>query len=275
MDFLQPSSGQTFRIGGDASWPSLVLQTDASGPHQWNWAISWGSYSATGTNSTPGNTWDAGQAVSGYGGTLTVTAQAGGDQASITVNVAGTNPTAAQALAYLQAQPGSAGFDKILAHESGFREFTAAGEPLKSFDNGYGMCQLTDPAPTHDQVWNWQRNIDGGLKLFAQKRAAAIAYLSQQGRTYTGLQVTYEAVCRWNGGKYHVWDDASGQWVRNPNILCDTQTGNIGWDMTDPANQGQTETQLHARDRTSYGHGPGAGSHWRYYGVCYADRLLV
>ncbi len=274
MNIVQPSATQTFPISSTASWPSILFQTDAAGPHQWNWTISWGDFAASGSASTDGNLWDAGPAITNYGGTLTVVAQAEDAQATITTTIAGTNPSASEVIAYLQTQPGSAGFEKILAHESGFRQFTSNGEPNKSFDNGYGMCQLTMPAPTHDQVWNWQRNVDGGLKLFAQKRAAAIAYLSQGGRTYSDAQVMYEAVCRWNGGKYHVWDAAAGQWARDPNILCDTQTGNIGWDMTDPANQGQNEAQLHSRDGASYRRPPGPGSHWRYFGVCYADRLL-
>jgi hypothetical protein len=101
--------------------------------------------------------------------------------------------------------------------------------------------------------------------------AAAVAYLSRGGRTYTADQASLEAVARWNGGRYHEWDATAGAWVRNANILCDSATGNIGWDMSDPANAGQTEQQLHQRDAASYRRGPQAGSHWGYYGVCYAD----
>ena len=114
------------------------------------------------------------------------------------------------------------------------------------------MCQLTTPTPTFEQVWNWKRNVDGGLALFAQKRAAAITYLSQSGRSYTDDQLRYETVCRWNCAKSPVWDQATGGWVRPSHILCDSQTGNIGWDMTLDANKGKTEAQLRARDSGSY-----------------------
>jgi hypothetical protein len=165
-------------------------------------------------------------------------------------------------------------FDKLVEHESKCRHFNAQNEPIKSFDNGFGMCQLTTPAPTFEQVWNWKMNVDGGLALFAQKRSAAVAYLGQSNRTFTSDQVKYEAVCRWNGGAYHVWDAQAGKWVRNPNVLCDSKTGNIGWDMTDAANKGKTEEELHKRDGGSYSGAPGAGAHWKYFGVCYADRIL-
>ena len=136
------------------------------------------------------------------------------------------------------------------------------------------MCQLTTPTPTFDQVWNWKLNIDGGLTLFGAKHMAAITYLSQSSRTYTGDQLKYETVCRWNGGNYHEWDTKTGVWVRKPNILCDSNTGNMGWDLNDSENKGKTEAELHKRDKDSYSKAPQPGSHWKYFGVCYADKVL-
>jgi hypothetical protein len=124
------------------------------------------------------------------------------------------------------------------------------------------------------QVWDWKRNIDGGLVLFRQKRNAAIVYLSQGGRSYTAEQLIYETVCRWNGGSYHVWDGDSAKWVRNDDILCDSATGNMGWNMTDPENKDKTEAELHKRDCGSYSKAPAASAHWKYSGVCYADAIL-
>jgi hypothetical protein len=205
------------------------------------------------------------------GGTLTVTATAGGQSATVSVKITGQNPTSQQATTYLTAQPNSDGFDKLLEHESHFKHFNASGEPIKSFDNGYGMAQLTSPAPSYEQVWNWKSNIDGGLTLFGQKRAAALTYLTQSNRTYTSDQLKYEAVCRWNGGSYHTWDGT--KWVRNPDILCDAATGNIGWDMTDSENTGKTAADLRKRDKDTYSRRP-ADAHWKYLGVCYADAVL-
>jgi hypothetical protein len=240
----------------------------------WNWQIRWDVFSQDGTVSTSANQWDASVALGNLGGLLTVKVSGPGGTDSITVNIAGTNPSAGQVVAYLAAKADSGGFDKILQHESKMRHFDARGAPVKSFDNGYGMCQMTNPRPTYEQCWNWQMNVDCGLALFAAKRQAAIRYLSQNGRTFTEDQASREAIARWNGGSYHVWDGTKNAWVRNPVILCDTKTGNIGWDITKPSNQGQNEAALHARDAAKYAHRPGANDAWGYFGVCYADQIL-
>jgi hypothetical protein len=125
------------------------------------------------------------------------------------------------------------------------------------------MCQLTTPHPSFEQCWNWKLNVDAGLNLFAQKRGAALAY--QGGRSYTEDQLNHEAVSRWNGGAYHEWDANAGEWVRKANVHCDSQTGNIGWDMNDPNNTGRSEADLHQRDRGGYSAGPAASSHWKGY----------
>jgi hypothetical protein len=274
MNFTSPIPNASFTITSATEWPGIPFQTDQTGAHTWNWEVAWGAFKQSGSANTPSNQWDAKDAVTNFGGTLTVTAQANGQVASTVLKIKGTNPSAADVTQFLASQPNSAGFDKILIQESHCRHFNLAGEPIKSFDNGYGMCQLTTPIPTFEQVWNWTLNVEGGLKLFAQKRASATTYLSQNGRSYTDDQLKYETVCRWNGGSYHEWDRAASQWVRHPNILCDSATGNIGWDMNDAQNQGKTEAQLHQRDRATYGGKPGPNAHWKYSGVCYADKVL-
>lgn len=275
MNITSPMPNARLMISSGPDWPSIPFQTDGAGTHTWNWGVKWGGFTKAGSANTPSNQWEAKPVVTNYGGTLTVRAQANGETAILSVRIYGANPSAAEVVQFLASKPGSAGFDKILQHETGYRHFDVAGEPIKSFDNGYGMCQLTTPVPSFEQVWNWKSNVDGGLALFADKRRAAIAYLSQSNRSYTEEQLKYEAVSRWNGGSYHEWDTQAGAWIRHSNILCDSATGNIGWDMNDAANTGKTETQLHQRDSASYGKGrPGPNEHWRYSGVCYADRIL-
>jgi len=276
VKFTNPNPDAVFVITADAEWPSILFQTDGSGAHVWNWDVVWGTFKQSGAVNTSSNQWDARSVVANSGGTLTVRANANNQVAITVVRIKGTNPTAGQVTQFLAAQPGSAGFDKIISHESQFRHFTLSGEPIKSFDNGYGMCQLTNPTPTFDKVWNWKLNVQGGLSLFAGKRAQAISYLSQNGRGYTDEQLKYEAVCRWNGGYYHDWDEASKKWVRRTDVLCDSTTGNIGWDMSDSTNQGKTEATLHKRDSSGYGKGkPGPADHWGYFGACYADKVLA
>jgi hypothetical protein len=273
MKFTKPKLNETFTISSAPEWPSISFETDATGSHSWTWTIVWGNFKKTGKETTPANKWDAKTAITDLGGTLTVRAEANKVSASITVMVKGTNPTEILVTDYLATKANSAGFGDIIRHESKYKHFNANSEPIKSFDNGYGMCQLTTPTPSFDKVWNWKRNIDGGLNLFEQKRSAAILYLKQSSRSYTDDQLKYEAVCRWNGGSYHVWDAKAG-WVRPANILCDSATGNMGWNMDDAENKGKSEADLHKRDRASYSKPPAAGAHWKYLGVCYADRIL-
>jgi hypothetical protein len=274
VKFTKPSITDVFTITSSPAWPNVVFATDATGLHSWRWSIQWAEFKKSGTAQTPANLWDAQSVVINCGGSLTVSATAGGNSVSITIKIKAANPSDTEVNAYLATKLGSGGFDKLLKHESGFKNFNTQGEPIKSFDNGYGMCQLTSPSPTLAQMWNWKLNIDGGLALFAQKRDAAIKYLSQNNRTYSDDQVNREAVCRWNGGPYHLWDSRAGNWIRNPNILCDSATGNIGWDMTDSENSGKTEADLHKRDCGYYSKPPTSGAHWKYSGVCYADAIL-
>ncbi len=137
--------------------------------------------------------------------------------------------------------------------------------------------EITNPIPTYEQVWNWKKNIDGGSDLYIQKRKNAQNYLGKDGRTYTEEQLQHETISRWNGGAYHEWNESEQQWQRKSNILCDSQTGNIGWDTTNPSNQDRTEEELHDRDHEQYSMG-GAGQDdehpWRYSGVCYADHVI-
>ena len=280
MQILVPSP--TVAWTPDATVPSIPLSTDASGPHTWTWKLTWATFSANGTAQTDDNNWDAAEAACQGGGTLAVTAAAGGDSASANLSITGTNPQPAQLQAYLltlpNVTPAIAGvLAKIFAAESGAANFHSNGQPIVSFDKGYGLCQLTTPVPNFLQVWNWQQNVLGGLALFQAKLNAAAVYLGQGGRSYTPDQQLRDAVCQWNGGHYYVL--VNDAWVRDPKVVCDPQAGNIGWDMTDPRNTGQTVAALHARDAASYRNPPSPTIKprpvpWRYFGICYADHLL-
>ncbi|HTS54981.1 MAG TPA: hypothetical protein VMH26_17045 [Burkholderiales bacterium] len=175
MKFIKPRPNESFAVTSAPEWPSIQFETDTTGPHSWNWTVAWGKFTKSGKETTSGNQWNAKAAIANAGGTLTVRAEANKAMATVTVKVKGTNPSPQEVTQYLVTKPNSGGFDKIIEHESKFKHFNATNEPIKSFDNGYGMCQLTTPAPALDRVWNWKLNVDGGLKLFEQKRTAAIA----------------------------------------------------------------------------------------------------
>lgn len=273
MRFTSPAKNTVLTISDKPEWPALTFTTDATGAHTWRWTIAWKGFSQSGKAATEGPEWDAAEAIQDRGGTLTVKALAGSKQASMTVKIIGSNPSEDQVAAYLKDKTDGDTMVKLVRHESKFQQFRKNGEPVKSFDNGYGLTQVTNPKPKFEEVFNWQLNLDAGLRLYAIKKAAAIAYLSTDKRSYTDTQVQYETICRWNGGYYHVWDSKAGAWVRRSDVLCDTQTGNIGWDLGLKENQGKTEADLRKRDSGGY-NAHTADSSWGYFGVCYADRVL-
>jgi hypothetical protein len=171
MKFTKPKLNESFAITSVPEWPSIQFETDSTGPHTWNWTIAWGSFTRSGKETTAGNQWNAKAAIANTGGTLTVRAEANKAMATITVKVKDANPSPQDVIQHLITKANSVGFDKIIEHESKFKHFNASNEPIKSFDNGYGMCQLTTPVPTFDQAWNWKLNVDGGLKLFLNRSA--------------------------------------------------------------------------------------------------------
>lgn len=274
LRLLEPAPNTVFTITSAPKWPGIVFRTDASGPHRWDWKITWRHFTKSGTTTTPDGSCDLGVALENCGGTLDLRVSAGPSFVAAAFAIKGSNPSALAIAAYLATKPDSAGMARIISHESKDRQFDRNGEPLRSFDNGYGLCQVTNPAPTIEQVWNWKLSIDLGLTVMTQKRNDAIRYLSAKARSYTAAQLTYETVSRWNGGSYHEWDDGAGKWKRRSAILCDPGTGNIGWDTTKPENQNKSLRELRDRDHGTYRRGRVADDLWGYYGVCYADRVL-
>lgn len=277
LTFTSPPAHSIFFISPEAVWPSLCfeIKDDVRGELlTWNWRLDWNSYSKSGTTQTIANWWDAQGVISGCGGLLTVNVSGSHGTATTTVNICGLNPSAAAIAAYLNTKPDSAVFGMILQRESQMQHFDPSGHPKKSHDNGYGLCQLTHPTPSFEQCWSWQHNLDCGWALFQEKQREATVYLSQEGRSFSAKQLQYETVARWNGGKYHVWNSALKAWTRNPAVLCDTRTGNIGWNTANPANTGKSETELHERDSSCYNRLPTAADNWNYFGICYADQLL-
>lgn len=79
---------------------------------------------------------------------------------------------------------GSLIIQKMVMQESGRRQFDAAADagvsdcPLFSGDRlgGVGLFQITNPAPTPEDHWDWRANLNHGLQILAQKRAVARAY---------------------------------------------------------------------------------------------------
>ena len=114
----------------------------------------------------------------------------------IVIHVRGKNPTRAVAEAHIGNNPF---FAKTIArHESGtldqanmlqFNEVGSLGTnflnnikftPNRSSDRiGWGVYQITNPAPTINDVWSWKANVASGLAVIAQKRVHAQAYFNR------------------------------------------------------------------------------------------------
>ena len=96
------------------------------------------------------------------------------------VDVRGTNPPNAS----IHARMPHDTLARIACQESRFRQYNAAAGggmakcPLFSADNlgGAGVMQITRPAPTRDEVFDWRANVDRGIAIFGQKATSAGNY---------------------------------------------------------------------------------------------------
>jgi hypothetical protein len=297
LTWLSPSENETFHLTPDGTLPDIVFafHSDSTGDYHWSWAIEWHArtsglrerarqgetlkvFCESGAFISRDKSWLIDFAGKVLGGTLTVTVKVGAQALTRTVVINGRNPSRDSVAAYVASLDNMTGLDKLLEQETRTRHFIEHdGEPIVSFDQGFGMTQMTHPAPSYEQAWNWKANILGGSSIYSDKLRMAKQYLGQAGRSYTQDQLHHETLSRWNGGAYHQWDSASVAWIRRKHILCDSSTGNIGWPMDNEKNQGKGEPELHRRDKDTYNkgtQGQSADHPWEYKGVCYADHVL-
>ena len=127
--------------------------------------------------------------------TVTVTVRVGNVVVTATsenLKVTGTNPSTAALMR--EVLTGDA-FKKLMRLESGLRQFRSPTCPLFSADNlgGVGICQITSPAPTDDQVWSWKANVAAGLDFYRTKENVARRYPRnvRDGQTWKALVKAY------------------------------------------------------------------------------------
>jgi len=104
-------------------------------------------------------------------------------------------PVADLATPKIRTDVGSDKFFRVIAYiETRYRHFYPSiyGEPKSASyprenssdgDGGFGVMQLTEDAslplnnlPSYEQIWNWKKNIDGGVEVLRGKLAEAKAY---------------------------------------------------------------------------------------------------
>lgn len=138
------------------------------------------------------------------GGALTVgvTVRVGAASPPLTatlsgLTIVGTNPRPAQIKAFANSIGATnQRFRKIMRQESSLSQFTSAGWPKFSADGrgGVGLCQVTIPTPTDDQIWNWKENVRQGWRIYQEKERIARRYSRQMGRS----AMFRAAVAAWN-----------------------------------------------------------------------------
>ncbi|RZI85639.1 MAG: hypothetical protein EOP38_04515 [Rubrivivax sp.] len=288
--WIQPQSCSTHFITADATLPDVTFEfsSDAGGPYDWSWDIRWTAeacpqangkkrfkakksklFTKQGAFTSNDKKWKAnlGEVI---GGILTVKVAVGDVTFLRRVIILGKNPGQEKVEAELDTYIGSfkkeaAIAKKIFQQESHFRQFYSDDMPLVSFDNGYGLGQITNPEPTYEQVWNWKVHVKHVVTSFVKDlRKKSERYFSSHAGA-TEDQIDTETLVFYNGANHHyyVWSEGSKSWVVNGNVVCDPTQSNKGWNMGDSKNKKLTLPDLQANK----------GSAAIYTGRCYAEHI--
>lgn len=289
-EWISPESCEIFYIDDDAKFPDIIfeIKSDESGPYFWEWVIIWTpeacpqtedkkrfkaknstAFSKTGSFKAAEKKWKCNlEAV--IGGDLIVKVKVGNATYVRKIIILGKNPPKDKILAELDSGKTKEDNElakKIFTQESRYRQFYSDGKPLTSFDNGYGLGQLTNPVPSYEQIWNWKSQIKELLsKRIPTARSIAKNYLDKH-PGYTQDQLDLETLAAYNGvpknQRYHNWDEKEKKWVVNQNVTCDPDQSNKGWIMTDKEN----------KDKDIDGLRKNKESKPIYTGRCYAEHI--
>jgi hypothetical protein len=290
-DWISPDSCAVCKIDADGKFPEICyeIRTESEGPFEWSWELKWIARACPQRRDKPRFTprrqrtfferghftsvskkWTANLNEKSIGGELTVRVKAGANTFVRKTIIEGAEPGEEKILEELASfrlqYPDEVELaKKIFRQESKFCHFFSDNQPLMSFDNGYGLGQATEPAPTFEQVWNWKEHVKYIVTVvIKEKRSAAKKYLDKYGG-YTKDDLDTETLVYYNGANYHylVWDSTQKKWQENKDILCDSEQSNSGWDIKKAANKEKSLTQLRN----------GEGGNPVYTGRCYAEHI--
>jgi hypothetical protein len=258
-EWVRPESCQTFYIDEDAKFPDIVfeIKTEEPGPYHWEWTISWmpeacpqaegkkrfkakhsTAYTKKSSFDSDEKKWQSNLGAV-IGGDLIVKVKVGSTTFVRKVSVLGKNPTKEKILAELDAgktKEDNELVKKIFTQESRYRQFYSDNQPLTSFDNGYGLGQLTNPVPNYEQVWNWKEHVNEILnKQMPWHRKRARKYLDEY-KNYTQDMLDLETLASYNGWSheqhYWNWNSSTKKWEVNSDVVCDPDQSNKGWQKT-------------------------------------------
>lgn len=191
VEIIGPQAGETFWIEAEPtpSMPTINCQVKVMGitpdptvstKFTWDYEIHYNpsQQSPYGPNTDISYTWPSSQSTGGdmrldfrgviRGGNLTIraTATINGHTYSDTktIKILAKNPS----VGAIKSQLGdNYTLWRIASLESNFTQFLGSGYPLWSSDKlgGVGIMQLTPPS-SDDQIWDWPRNVKGGMAKF-------------------------------------------------------------------------------------------------------------
>jgi hypothetical protein len=184
-------------------------------------------------------------------------------------------------------------FATTIYHESypKWSQFNSSGLPIVSPDFGFGVAQLTSPAPTQEEVWNWKTHLRKAVSTYLQPATESGKTLLSAHTPFKYKNLAKEVWCRYNSGQvYHKWKEDTKEWVCTQDALVCHTSSNVGWLTTASATIGKetvsnkdekgtplSVSDLYTRDKSeidAYG-GPKKNARlWGFYGWCYADYCL-
>lgn len=287
-EWISPDSCKTFYIDEDANFPDITyeIKTDEPGPYAWSWKISWAvqacpqttgkkrfkvkhpkTFSRQGSFTSLSKTWKAnlGEVI---GGDFTVSVKAGTKTFVRKTFIRGKDPGEANVHAFLEgftSKEDVALVKKIFKQESKTKHFYSDEMPLTSFDNGYGLGQLTNAPPTYEQIWSWKKHVNEVMSVrIPTHRKKARDYLAVHG-SFDQAMLDLETLTSYNGlahkQHYHNWDAQKKQWLVNDNVICDPNQSNKGWDLHEKINKDKALEELEEDGRPFY------------TGRCYAEHI--
>jgi len=289
-EWITPASCETFYIDEESKFPEILfkIKTDDPGPFLWEWEMRWtpeacrqkeGLQRFKAKNNTTlskkhsfiseEKQWKC-EVGSIIGGELLVKVKTEAKVFIRKTTILGKNPSKDRINLEIdkgQNKEDAALIKKIFNQESRYRHFYSDGLPLTSFDNGYGLGQLTNPIPTYEQIWNWKEHVKEMLdKRISIARKTAKNYLDKH-PGYSQNELDLETLAAYNGipkkQRYHVWNEKEKKWQVNDNVICDPEQSNKGWIMTESQNTGKTLEELKKDNKTSP----------IYTGRCYAEHI--
>jgi len=101
-------------------------------------------------------------------------------------------------------------------------KYNKRGYPIYGVPNGYGFSQIDNsPPPTELDLWNWQSNLNSGLRKHRENKAAVVRDIMKIDALLDEKVILMNAYQRYNSGRdYWRWkegaDGKDGLWEKNP-----------------------------------------------------------